>query len=119
MLTEGMLSPWKIGASLPPLLYGLLLFLKMPQAGLWLTVLVVLALTALWYIARVDYSFWAVGPALAGGFLVFTCVVALGQGYNLHNFVPLSSTRAELGLCGLLGLAYIVWGIYEARRTSL
>lgn len=118
MLTDGMVSPWKMGASLPPMLYGLLLFMKLPQAGLWLTVLVVLALSVLWYISRVDYSIWAVWPALAGGFLAFTCAVALGQGYDTQHFVPLSGSDAELWLCGLLGLAYVAWGLYEARQTA-
>ena len=118
MLSDGLLNPWKMGASLPPVLYGVLLFLKMPQAGLWLTMLVVLMLSALWYIARVDYSLWAILPALAGGFLLFTCVAALAQGYNLHNFVPLSSTRAELWLCAALGLAYVVWGVRETHKAG-
>lgn len=118
MLSDGMLNPWKIGASLPPVLYGVLLFLKMPQAGLLLTVLVVLVLSTLWYIARVDYSLWASLPALAGGFLLFTCVAALANGYNLHHFVPISSTRAELWLCALLGLAYVVWGVRDTRKVG-
>lgn len=118
MLSDGLLNPWKMGASLPPVLYGVLLFLKLPQAGLWLTVLAVLMLSALWYIARVDYSLWAILPALAGGFLLFSCVAALAQGYNLNHFVPLSSTRAELWLCAALGLAYVAWGLRETRQAG-
>lgn len=117
MLTDGMLSPWKAMASLPPILYGMLLFLKLTAAGLWLTALVVVAIAVLWYVANQGYSIWALWPAVAGGFLVFTCIAALAQGVTATSIVPLTGTPIELLLCCALGLLYVGWGLHEARRS--
>ncbi len=119
MLTDGMLNPWKAIASLPPLLYGMLLFMKMPGAGLWLTALVVVAIAVAWYSANQGYSIWVLWPAVAGGFLLFTCIGGLYQGLAPTSFVPLTRTPVELWICCALALAYIGWGVYEARRSVI
>ena len=56
MLTDGEINPWKAVASLPPLLYGVLLGMKLPNAAFVLTTLVVVLLAALWLISYQDYS---------------------------------------------------------------
>ncbi|HNP69545.1 MAG TPA: hypothetical protein PKK15_00470 [Kouleothrix sp.] len=117
MLTDGMLNPWKAIASLLPVLYGMLLFMKMPTAGLWLTALVVVVLAVLWFVAKQGYSLWALLPALAGGFLLTACTGALAQGTAPNSVVPFSGEPFELWLGCVLGLGYIGWGVYEARQT--
>lgn len=118
MFTDGVLSPWKIMASLPPLLYGLLLFMKMENAGLLLTAFIVIALALLWYIANQGYSIWALWPVIVGGFLLLTCIGVLYQGITPTSFVPISRTPAELWAVCLLAILYVGWGVYEARRLA-
>lgn len=117
MLTNGVINPWKAVASLPPLLYGTLLFMKLPNAGLVLTTLVIVLLTALWFISYQDYSLWAAMPSLVGGALLLICIAALLGGVSSTSFVPISRETIELWfVCGL-ALGYVGWGVYESRRT--
>lgn len=118
MLTDGVINPWKAVAGLTPLLYGMLLCMKLPNAALALTALVVVLLAALWLISYQDYSLWAAMPSLVGGALLVICIAALLGGVSDTSFVPISREVTELWfVCGL-ALGYVGWGIYESRRSQ-
>lgn len=117
MLTNGTIDPWKAGASIFPLLYGVLLFMKLPNAGLMLTILVVVLVAIVWYAANQGLSIWTLLPAIVGIFLLLTCVGALYEGVSPTSLLPLSHTSIELWIMALLALGYVGWVAYATRQV--
>lgn len=119
MLTDGRISPWKLAVCFLGLAYGVLLGMKLPDAGLVLTAAIVVISAALWYVANRGYSLWLVMPVLTGLVILITSAVALYGGYPPSSFVPVTRSDVELWLALLIGLGFIAWGVYETQHMAV
>ncbi|KPV48463.1 hypothetical protein SE17_37940 [Kouleothrix aurantiaca] len=119
MLSDGRISPWKLAVCFLGLAYGVLLGMKLPDAGLVLTVAIVSVSAAIWYIANRGYSLWLVMPAITGLIILISSAVALYSGYPPTSFVPVTRTDIELWLALLLAFGYIAWGVYETQHMAV
>ena len=118
MFSEGIPLPVKVTASVPPLMYGILLFFATGTPRVWLGIIPVVFVLVFALISYLDYpiaSFW---PAFAGVFLLTTSVLATMWDIPESSPIPFTHSPLELWVCALLGCLYVLWGVVAARRAT-
>jgi len=116
MTTLDLVKPWRLLASIPPLLYGALLIVGLPQSWLWLLLVCGVILMVVMVAARLEYPMLALWPAFVGLFLVGACVCALIEDVVDYAFVPFTDSDGEIVLAILVGAAFIIWGIQTTKK---
>ena len=117
MFSEGIPRPIQVIACLPPLLYETLLFIATGMPRTWWLIVSVVLLMASGLFAALDYPLGVAWPALAGLFLLSTCLLAVIWDIPQESPIPFTHTELELELGALLACVYVVWGIVAARRV--
>jgi hypothetical protein len=119
MFSEGIPLPVKVTASVPPLMYGVMLFLATGTPRVWLGVIPVGFVLVFALISYLDYPIGSFWPAFAGVFLLMTCILATLWDIPENSPVPLTHAPFELWVGALVGRLYMVWGTVAARRSAL
>jgi len=116
MTSLELVKPWRLLASMLPLLYGALLILGLPQSWLWLLLVCSVLLIIVMIAARLEYPMLALWPAFVGLFLIGTCICALIQDVVDYAFVPFTDSDGEIVLAISVGAAFILWGIQTTKK---
>ena len=109
-------KPWKLLLGIPPLLYGALLLLELPQSTTWSFLVAGVLLVAVVVANHLEYPFLPLWPALVGLFLLSTCICALIEDVVDYAIVPFTDTDAEILVASVLACSYIGWGISTTRK---
>jgi len=117
MTSLDLVRPWRLLATLVPLLYGGLLLLGLPYTARYLALTCGVVLIAIVVVARLEYPMLALWPAFAGLFLIGACVCALIEDVVNYAFVPFTDSDSEIVLAILAGLAFIIWGIQTTKKV--
>jgi uncharacterized membrane protein HdeD (DUF308 family) len=118
MTTLDLVKPWRLLVSVPPLLYGALLILGLPQSRLWLLLVCGVLLMAVMIVVRLEYPMLAMWPAFVGLFLISASVCALIEDVIDYAFVPFTDSDSEIVLAILVGVAFITWGIQTTKEMT-
>ncbi len=119
MFAEGLPLPVKVTASMPPLMYGAMLFFATGTPRVWLGIIPAAFVLLFVLISYLDYPLAYVWPAFAGVFLLTTCILATMWDIPDTSPVPFTRTGAELWVGALIGFLYLMWGVGAARRAVL
>lgn len=119
MFAEGLPLPVKVTASVPPLMYGTMLFFATGTPRVWLGIVPAVFVLLFVLISYLDYPLAYVWPAFAGVFLLTTCILATMWDISDRSPVPFTHTSAELWVGALIGGLFLLWGVVEARRMLL
>jgi uncharacterized membrane protein HdeD (DUF308 family) len=117
MTTLDLVRPWRLLATVLPLLYGGLLLLGLPHTTRYLALTCGVLLIAIMVVARFEYRMLALWPAFAGLFLISACVCALIEDVVDYAFVPFTDSDSEIVLAMLVGFAFILWGMQTTKRV--
>ena len=115
MTTFDLVKPWRLLATLLPLLYGGLL-LGLAYTTNWLLLTCGVVLIAILFVARLEYPLLEMWPAFAGLFLIGACVCALIEDVADYAFVPFTDSDSEIAIAIVVGVAFITWGIQTTRK---
>jgi len=119
MTSLDLVKPWRLIAGIPPLLYGGLLLLGLPESWRWLLLVGGVLLAALLLASRLEYPLLALWPMFAGLFLLSACVCAIIEDVVDYAIVPFTDSDLEIGSAALIACGYIGWGIYTARKFMM
>jgi hypothetical protein len=119
MFSEGIPLPVKVIASVPPLMYGVMLFLATGTPRGWLGIIPVVFVLVFALMSYLDFPIAAFWPAFAGVFLITTCILATMWDIAESSPIPLTHSALELWAGAFLGCLYLIWGIAAARRSAL
>src|SRR5215216_302745 len=81
-------KPWRLILGIPPLLYGGLLLLGLPQSTTWLLLVAGVLLVAVVVASRLEYPLLPLWPAFVGLFLLSTFICALIEDVVDYAIVP-------------------------------
>ncbi len=117
MFADGVPLPLKVLASVPALMYGVMIFVAegMPRSWLVITGAVFAGLLVL--LAFLEYPFSATWPTFVGMFLLVMCILAFVRGLPEGSPLPLTQTDLELWGCVALACLYVAWGAIAGRRA--
>ena len=119
MTPPDVIKPWRLIAGIPPLLYGGLLIVALPQSSMWLLLVAGVLLVAVVIASRLDYPLLPLWPAFVGLFLLSACVCALIEEVVDYALVPFTDTDLEIILVALIACGYIAWGISMTRKVLI
>jgi len=119
MFSEGIPLPVKVIASVPPIMYGVMLFLATGTPRVWLGVIPVVFVLVFVLMSYLEFPFASFWPAFAGVFLVTTGILATMWDIPESSPIPFTHSPLELWVGAFLGCLYLVWGIAAARRAAL
>jgi hypothetical protein len=119
MYSEGLPLPIKVTASVPPLMYGTMLFFATGTPRVWLGIVPAIFVLLFVLISYLEYPFAYAWPAFAGVFLLTTCILSTMWDFQDRSPVPFTHTGAELWAGALIGFLYLMWGVLTARRAVL
>jgi hypothetical protein len=111
-----LVRPWRLIVGIPPLLYGGLLLLGLPESSTWLLLVAGVLLLVVTVASRLEYPLLPLWPALVGLFLLSTCVFALIEDVVDYAIVPFTDTDIEIIVVALIACGYIAWGITMTRK---
>ena len=118
MTSMEMLKPWRLIASLIPILYAGLLIWELENSRMWILIAALALFLLLCFVSTLGYSPLLLLPAFAGTFLLLACVFALYIGMPVYDATAAARWPAEVWLAVPLALFYIGWGITIARRYA-
>ena len=119
MTSLDLVKPWRLLATLLPLLYGGLLLLGLPYTTRWLLLTCGVVLIAIIVAAWLEYPMLAMWPAFAGLFLISACICALIEDVVDYAFVPFTDSDSEIAIAIVVGVAFITWGIQTTRKMMV
>jgi hypothetical protein len=119
MFAEGLPLPVKVTASVPPLMYGAMLFFATGTPRVWLGIIPAVFVLLFVLMSYLDYPLTYAWPAFSGVFLLTSCVLATMWDISDTSPVPFTHTAGELWAGALIGCLYLIWGVVAARRTLL
>ena len=116
MTSLDLVKPWRLLATILPLLYGGLLLLGLPHTTNWLLLTCGVVLIAIIVAAWSEYPMLAMWPAFVGLFLISACVCALIEDVVDYAFVPFTDSDSEIVIAILVGVAFITWGSQTTKK---
>ena len=116
MTPVDVVKPWRLLLGIPPLLYGSLLLLELPESTTWLLFGAGVLLVALIVASRLEYPLLPLWPAFVGLFLLSVCIFALIEDVVDYAIVPFSDSDLEIILVLLIACGYMAWGISMTRK---
>lgn len=111
-----LLKPWRIIASLIPILYAGLLIWQLQNSRMWILIAVIVLFLLAVFVSSLGYSPLLLMPVFAGTLLLLAGTFALLLGMPTYDALATQRPPFEVWMAIPLALVYIVWGVLFARR---
>src|SRR6266540_908344 len=113
MTSLDLLKPWRLIASLLPLLYSALVIIALRHSSDWLLLICGVVLTATYLAFRLEYPVLALLPTFAGLFLLCACIGALITDVPADTSAALIliDSNVKIWIAALVAGGFIGWGI--------